>query len=167
LQIGYEFTWEGRPNNTMNILAPLRDQKAGMQYCHKILTYIYKEIYPSMLLFLIFTPLSWITSSNFIHADTCTFEAILGTVESLNRFKCSCLKPPQVFVWHLCLNDLKCRYEEIITTELASEESSKRGKLRLETGLDTIKEHGVIGSHKDEPKVRFAFRFTNLPWTIR
>nr|TKW40193.1 hypothetical protein SEVIR_1G230100v2 [Setaria viridis] len=65
---------------------------------------------------------------------------------------CSCLNPPQVFTWHLCSNNLKHKYEEIITKELASEESSKRGKLRLETGLDAIKEHGVIGSHKDESK---------------
>jgi len=121
-KIGHEFTWEGRPNNTKNILAPLRDQKA----------------------------------------DTCMFHAILGTVESLDKFKCSCLDPPKDFTWHLCLDNLKCKYEQIVSKELAFEESSKRGKVRLEAGLDTIKGHGVIGSQKDGSEVRFAFRSINM-----
>ena len=90
------------------------------------------------------------------------FHAILGTVESLNKFKCSCLDPPKDFTWHLCLDNLKCKYEQIVSKELAFEESSKRGKVRLEAGLDTIKGHGLIGSQKDGSEVRFAFRSINM-----
>ncbi|KAL6599627.1 hypothetical protein ACP70R_045764 [Stipagrostis hirtigluma subsp. patula] len=109
---GQEFTWKGRPRNTKDILAHLRDQKDAR--------------------------------------DSCTLQASLGTIESLNKFQCSCLNPPQAFTFDLCFNDLKRKYEQTVEEELTSEEKSKRGKHRLETLFDIAKEKGIIGSDKTE-----------------
>ncbi len=93
-----------------------------------------------------------------MHADTCSFQACLGTVESLNKFQFSCLNPPQDFTWSLSLNDLKTRYENTVAEEFASEECKKRGTHRVETALKILKDDGVIGRDKVDPEVRFSFR---------
>ncbi|KAL6654461.1 hypothetical protein ACP70R_007926 [Stipagrostis hirtigluma subsp. patula] len=78
--------------------------------------------------------------------DTCTFQASLGAIESLNKFQCSCFNPPQAFTFDLCFDDLKTKYEQIIKGELTSEERKNRGKRRLETSLDIAKDEGIVGS---------------------
>ncbi|KAL6637249.1 hypothetical protein ACP70R_024821 [Stipagrostis hirtigluma subsp. patula] len=78
--------------------------------------------------------------------DTCTLQASLGAIESLNKFQCSCFNPPQAFTFDLCFEDLKTKYEQIVKGELTSEERKKRGKRRLETSLDIAKEEGIVGS---------------------
>ncbi|XP_066162015.1 uncharacterized protein [Oryza sativa Japonica Group] len=80
--------------------------------------------------------------------DTCTFQASLGALESLNKFQYACLDPPQDFQWNLSVDNLKSQYEHHESTEFGSEEKNKRGKHRLESALDILKVHGVIGSNE-------------------
>ncbi|TVT97390.1 hypothetical protein EJB05_57389, partial [Eragrostis curvula] len=112
--LAQEFTWEGRPNNSKDILDSLRDQKNAR--------------------------------------DTCTFQATLGTIISLNKFQCSCWEPPQDYPYDLCLNDAKSKYEKTIQKEFLSEEISKRGKHRLETQLDIARDQGILGRNKSKPE---------------
>uniref|UniRef100_J3N9W6 DNA2/NAM7 helicase-like C-terminal domain-containing protein n=1 Tax=Oryza brachyantha TaxID=4533 RepID=J3N9W6_ORYBR len=58
------------------------------------------------------------------------------------------------FTWTLSLSNLKSQYEHTVAGEFASEETKERGKRRLETALDILKDHGVIGHHKVEFEVK-------------
>ncbi|XP_071674797.1 uncharacterized protein [Lolium perenne] len=50
--------------------------------------------------------------------DTCTLQTTLTTTESLHKFQCSCLDPPQDFPWELCFNDLNSKYEKAAAKKL-------------------------------------------------
>ncbi|EEE54497.1 hypothetical protein OsJ_01623 [Oryza sativa Japonica Group] len=52
------------------------------------------------------------------------------------------------FQWNLSVDNLKSQYEHHESTEFGSEEKNKRGKHRLESALDILKVHGVIGSNE-------------------
>lgn len=52
----------------------------------------------------------------------------------------------------ICGN-LKSQYEHHESTEFGSEEKNKRGKHRLESALDILKVHGVIGSNEVNSEV--------------
>uniref|UniRef100_A0A0E0J507 DNA2/NAM7 helicase-like C-terminal domain-containing protein n=1 Tax=Oryza nivara TaxID=4536 RepID=A0A0E0J507_ORYNI len=54
----------------------------------------------------------------------------------------------QDFQWNLSVDNLKSQYEHHESTEFGSEEKNKRGKHRLESALDILKVHGVIGSNE-------------------
>lgn len=86
-------------------------------------------------------------------ADTCIFQASCGAVESLMKLHNANLSPPQDCEWDLSVDDLKSKYESSVGKKLMSEDTTDRGKRRLQVVLKSFKTHGVLGRHKTRNKV--------------
>uniref|UniRef100_A0A0E0BLQ3 DNA2/NAM7 helicase-like C-terminal domain-containing protein n=1 Tax=Oryza glumipatula TaxID=40148 RepID=A0A0E0BLQ3_9ORYZ len=82
------------------------------------------------------------------NSDTCTMHSCLGAMESMYKHQYACLEPPQDFSWILSTDNLKEEYENVVAKEIGSEEIEKKGKHRLATVLEILKEPGVLGSRK-------------------
>ncbi|BAT15067.1 Os11g0649100 [Oryza sativa Japonica Group] len=64
----------------------------------------------------------------------------------------------QDFSWILSTDNLKEEYENVVAKEIGSEEIEKKGKHRLATVLEILKEPGVLGSRKQQPEVVSNFK---------
>ncbi|BAT15063.1 Os11g0648500 [Oryza sativa Japonica Group] len=80
--------------------------------------------------------------------DHITLNTFWHVFETKKVLQYACLDPPQDFQWNLSVDNLKSQYEHHESTEFGSEEKNKRGKHRLESALDILKVHGVIGSNE-------------------
>nr|XP_025877501.1 helicase sen1 [Oryza sativa Japonica Group] len=92
------------------------------------------------------------------NSDTCTMHSCLGAMESMYKHQYACLEPPQDFSWILSTDNLKEEYENVVAKEIGSEEIEKKGKHRLATVLEILKEPGVLGSRKQQPEVVSNFK---------
>lgn len=63
------------------------------------------------------------------------------------------MTPPQDCEWNLSVDDLKSKYETSGGKKLMSEDTTDRGKRRLQVALKSFKTHGVVGRHKTKNKV--------------